>query len=235
MIKMKESITAATLAQRGFNKAAMINPYVAAVAGVIALITALDTLIKRSKDVQGNIDSLNNSIEGMGKQNAVDELIARYEVLNKNTKKSTEENEEFKKIIIQLGKEFPGFIEKYDQYGNAIVWTTEKLNEQNEALRKNRKVLLEGDVKDAEEKKAKLLARQAQIQKQLDAGKLSGVDKLKKSIYVSEESALKKLRQESVEANAKLAELQETINKGKDAVSGIQSIDAAKLLAPYKD
>lgn len=235
MIRMKEAITAATLSQRGFNKAAMINPYVAAVAGVIALVTAISTLIKRSQDVQGNIDSLNESIAAVGKQDNTSELVARFEELNGKTVKTKEEQEELKNIIIAIGKEMPGVIQDYGLYGEAISLNTEKLYAQNEELRKQKKLMLEGDLGDAEEKLTKLLKEQERLQKMLSTGKLVAADLSVQNWYSLSKSQMEKYRKELIETTDKIGELQGKIQEGNNAVNGIKSVDTMKLLAPYRE
>ena len=76
--ELARGIRTAKDAQIAFNLASKANPY-ALIAGAIAsLISYLVIFRKETKDTQDYIDDLNNSIEGIGKQIEVDNLISKY-------------------------------------------------------------------------------------------------------------------------------------------------------------
>ena len=239
-IATKKLQAAATLkaaaAQTALNTAAKANPYGLIIAGVTALISALTLFGRETKKTEDYINDLNESIESLGSQTNVDNLIGKYDNLKNKTNKTEAEQNELNKTIAELGKLFPEVITKTDNYGNAIDIAREKLVELNDELRKNVQLSTEKKIEDAENKLNELYIKRGKILKEIETGRsdptLSEYQMVGRSLDTKE---IEKRREEVNTLSQDIDKLGLTIKESENKLQTIGQIDAEKALEPYKN
>lgn len=119
------------------------NPWAAAIAGVIGLITAFTTFKKRATEVEYSTRAIEESIEEMAQGNkahhAIDGLIARYQRLSSKTERTAKENLRLAETISSLKDRLPGLTEEIDLENGSleenIALLKQKNDEERERLR----------------------------------------------------------------------------------------------------
>lgn len=157
-------------ATTALNAAWAANPVGIVVAGVGLLVSALVLFSKKAKETEDYIDSLNESIENLGKQAETDKLVARYDELKEKTNKTKEEQDELNNAIQLLSKIFPGAISKTDEYGKAIELAYDKLVLMNEETREQIKLNAQKQVGDSESQLSRLQSEKEILNEELKAG-----------------------------------------------------------------
>jgi tape measure domain-containing protein len=235
---LRKGIDAARAAQTAFNTTASANPYGLALAGIALLVTAITTLVSRAKDVQRYVDEMADSVDELGKQAAIDELVRKYELLSANTEKTKEEQEELKEITKQLGSTFGNAITEVDEYGRAVELSSEKLKEQNDLLLEIKMNKAEIALAEADEKAVKLLEKQRKLIDEINSGyennPLTG--KLGEGkIWEIGEYGVKLRTQELEEVTNQLDELQDQASEAREKIADITGLNVQEQLAPYKE
>ncbi len=153
----------ATAAQSALNKAIMANPYVFALAAIVAIGSALYIFSDEAKTTEDVIKDLNDAVAAIGKQLEIDAAIKKYEELKDKVGKTKEEQNELNELIKKLSAIFPDAIAKYDSYGNAISLNTEKLIANNKELREGLRLAAGITKTETESKLAKAQAKQKEL------------------------------------------------------------------------
>lgn len=153
----------ATAAQSALNKAIMANPYVFALATIVALGTALYVFSDEAKTTEEIVKDLNDTVAAIGKQMEIDAAVKKYEELQNKVQKTKEEQDELNGLIKKLSAIFPDAIAKTDQYGNAIALNTEKLIANNKELREAQRLAAGITKTESEAALAKAQAKQKEL------------------------------------------------------------------------
>ncbi len=241
----RKELGLATAAQQAFNVASKANIYVAAIAGIVGLITALSSFTKKAKTTQDRIDELNSSIEQIGKQQEINGLIERYDELKNKTELTKDEQTELNDTIKQLSTIFPSAISGVDEYGNAVELVREKLEKANEEHLKYLKNTTTRQLADDQNELIKLIEKRAKLEEEVNTGKTkktrlmgSGLG-TQSATYTQIETlneSEKEDRQKDIsDIASRIDALKTKIQDGQQALSELGNISAEQVLKPYKD
>lgn len=121
------ALRTATVAQSGFNLAAMSNPYVwipLAVAGLILLANAIPTPMERLQDLNSEFKETQEEIKKVSiKAKEISELSDSF----KSLKAAGSTSQEFYDVQNKLKELMPELIGYYDSYGNFIITDTKAM------------------------------------------------------------------------------------------------------------
>lgn len=249
MVQVTKSLTAAQWLQvkstAALNAIMAINPYVAAATALAGLITIVSVFGREAKTTEDFVSQLNDSIDQIGKQEDVDQLVAQYTELSGKANKTAEEQKALNETIQQLGTIFPDAIGKTDEHGRAIDLVTDKLHANNEALRENIRITTEAELDEAQSKLDQLIARRNQLLSDVNTGQRTT------SFYMpSQPGAPGYIQEKTITLNARqiaesrteingltkeIDQLSETVVESNRQLSSLSAADATQILAPYKE
>lgn len=230
----------ATVAQSALNKAILANPYAAAVAGIVALVSIIYVLSEKAKTADDYVSELNDSMSQIGKQLEIDEAVQKFEELNSIENKTTEQQDELNKTIQKLSTIFPEAITETDKYGNAIDLVQEKVVALNKELRDNLIIVSEKKAQDSQAGLNKLLEEQLKLQEQINTGKQtvtvknprSGGDYELTTVFTQED--IDKKRNELALLTESIVKLGSTVDAENQKVLQLKTIDANAALKDYR-
>ncbi len=240
----RKELGLATAAQQAFNRASKANIYVAAIAGIVGLITALSSFTKKIKTTQDRIDELNSSIEQIGKQQEINGLIDKYDSLKDKTELTKDEQKELNNTIKELSTIFPSVISEVDEYGNAVDLVREKLEKANEEHFKYLKNTTTQQLSENQKELNKLIAERAKLEKEVNTGSgkklklfgggLSTQQYTYTQTYTLSESDKANNIKEIGELAGHIDDLRAKIKDGKEALSDLKSVSTDLSLKPYE-
>lgn len=181
------ALRVATVAQSGFNAAALMNPYVwvpLAVAGLILLSNAIPTPIERLKDLNSEFKETQEEIKQItNRAKEISDLASSF----KSLKEASSTSQEFYDVQNKLKELMPDLIGYYDAYGNFIITDTramEKLTEATQAQIEAQEGLdkLKKDAEKTSQEGASLLSylyKQTQSTGSKGYGRMTEADKKK--------------------------------------------------------
>tara|TARA_R110002050_G_C8959767_1_gene514186 strand:+ start:1796 stop:5437 length:3642 start_codon:yes stop_codon:yes gene_type:complete len=169
-IRMSKALGMATANMIAFNRASLVNPYVAAAAGVGLLIGALFTFSEKAKTAEDRIEELNDSISQIGKQQEINGLIKKYDELKDKTELTDDEQKELNSTIQELSTIFPDAISQVDKYGKAIDVVREKLVANNKELQLFLENSTKQEIFEGQKKLDELIATRDRLVKELNTG-----------------------------------------------------------------
>lgn len=230
----------AAAAQSTLNAVIMANPYVAAAAGIAALVSILFIFSDKAKTTEDYIKDLNDSMSQIGKQIEIEETVQKFTELDSKVVKTKDEQAEYNKTLQKLATIFPEAIGQTDQYGKAVDLVKDKLIAQNKELRDNLVLVSEKKAQESQKELNKLLADQARLQKEINTGKstvtrqygIAGSIELPVT-FTSEEIAKK--REELASLAVSIAQFGSTVEKENADILKLKTIDANETLRPYKN
>ncbi|WP_321287828.1 tape measure protein [uncultured Sunxiuqinia sp.] len=251
-IKMVAVTRQLTLAQwlqvkstAALNAVMAINPYVLAATAIAGLVTILSVFGKEAKQVEDYVSELNSSIDRIGKQEEIDQLINQYETLSGKANRTADEQKTLNSSIQELGTIFPDAISKTDEYGKAVDLVAEKIRDLNKELRDNLITTTTAEIEDSERKIRKLQEQQANLLNEANSGQTDKrtfvTTKGGSAGYIENEviglspEEIKKKRDEVKKLSGDINLLQETLQKGRTKLTALNAADANEILTPYKD
>ncbi|HOG05935.1 MAG TPA: hypothetical protein PK978_06845 [Paludibacter sp.] len=133
-----------------------------------AIAEGLERIVSTSKNAVNSYDDQIKKVAELDLSISV--LAERYDKLKIKTGKSTDEQDELKKIMNQIIAIVPEAKGKFDEYGNALTINTEKVREYVAAERARLKIMREAAIKETEKELASAKKRRDRAQKEVDAG-----------------------------------------------------------------
>ncbi|WP_159517713.1 tape measure protein [Sunxiuqinia indica] len=227
-------------------KASMLaNPYILAATAIAGLVTLLTVFGKETKKVEDYVSELNNSIDQIGKQEEVDQLIKQYETLSGKANRTADEQKTLNSTIQELGTIFPDAIGKTDEYGKAVDLVAEKLRDLNKEFRDNLIITTTAEIEDNERKIRILQEQQKTLLGEANAGQTTKrtfvTTKGGSPGYIENEviglspEEIKKKRNEVKKLDVSIKDLQGTVQKGRTKLIALNAADADEILSPYKN
>jgi len=231
----------AAAAQSTLNATIMANPYVAAAAGIAALISIIYVLSEKAKTADDYIQELNDSMAQIGKQIEIEETVQKFTELDTKVVKTKAEQEDYNKTLQKLATIFPEAIGQTDQYGKAVDLIKDKLIAQNKELRDNLVLVSEKKAQEAQKSLNDLLDDQVKLQNQINTGKQvttvknprAGQDQIITTIFTSEE--ISKKREELAVLAQSIAQFGSTVQKENADILKLKTIEANEILSGYKE
>lgn len=153
----------------------VFKPFIDTVNSLVRTIFLLDSTtrsaVDRFKDSEGAFISNEKELK---------KLIARQEELRGKTNLNSEEQKELKNIVNQISRILPQAVTEWDKYGNAISFSTDKVNELLKANRNliadMKKEALSGLNEDAKKYSTSLKVISQQLQQMSDKGVETMID-----------------------------------------------------------
>lgn len=178
-VKAKE-VAATNLFTKAFYKmtaALLKNPYALAIAGITALGYGLYQLMTNANKAKISVDDFEKSLESFKQSKShakdIDDLCAAYDVLNKKTDKTAEEQKKLERITKDLAKAYPSAVAGVDAQTGALKINTKAIKSNNEAVKEAIKLALMQDKTSAEAELAKREAERDKIARELERGKVT--------------------------------------------------------------
>ena len=201
------------------------NPIAAVVAGVVALTVGLGLLIVRANDLGRSIKNLNESLgEFESHKQDVGALVEEFNKLNIVGPQLSKNAERLSEVTDELAKRFPLAVTEFDNFGNAVSISAERVNELYDAEVKLITLDIEKEIRKQErllsryEKQAASALRSADFYKRgLDEGNLP---KVSQTQY--EQEYLKWMK-EVGDYSAKATEARESLKKAQAQLAGLTS------------
>lgn len=230
----------AAAAQSSLNAVIMANPYVAAAAGIAALISIIYVLSEKAKTAEDYIAELNDSMSQIGKQIEIEDTVAKFEELNKIEEKTTTQQDELNKTVQKLALIFPSAVTETDKYGKAVGLTADKLNELNKEIRDNLILVSEKKSLDSQASLNKLLEEQKNLQNDINTGQRTitvknpraGRDQVITTLFTPEEIAQKKADLATLAQS--IIQFGNTIDQENQSILKLNTIEANKSLEAYR-
>ena len=160
-----------TAAQQAFNVASKGNIYIAMLAAIVGLVSALVIFNKETKTTQDLIDDLNDSVSQIGKQQEINGLINKYDELKSKTALTKDEQAELNKTIKELSVIFPDAKTELDEY--AIDLFRENLEKTNKEFQDFIKNSTKNEINEGQKKLNELIERRNKLLQDVNTGKIS--------------------------------------------------------------
>lgn len=158
--------------------------------GGLQAIATFGKLTNSTKNANDRFSSQFDIVKNL--QSTIIPLTSRYEELNKKTNKSAEEHKELKTIIGQISTAVPTAVSKWDQYGNAIEISTDKVKRFLELQKAGLKLMNRDLIRQAENEKKKAQSDVATFTEMYNKGHYMGKNGLygtSNVAYTTEEMA----------------------------------------------
>jgi hypothetical protein len=134
-LSLAKGIKSAKEAQIAFNLASKANPWGLVAAGIAAMLTSLAVFNKKGKESAEILNSIGEAGKKLTEQRDLDALVDRYIKLSESVNRTAEEQAEMNKLVGELSTIIPLAINQWDNYGNAIGLSAQKIKEFNESSR----------------------------------------------------------------------------------------------------
>lgn len=139
------------------------GPLTDAAEGIVSLISPTSSLTEQFKSQKEKVETLDKSIAP---------LLDKYDQLLPLAEDNKDKQDELKTVIGKIAALLPGAITKWDQYGNAISLSKDKVLELMAAEKARLQFINKNAIKDAEEQRENLKKEIDGIVKTLDEGYL---------------------------------------------------------------
>jgi len=129
----------------------LMGPIGIVIAGALVLTGVITALSRESNKAERALNDFKKSNDELAAMdNKLNPLISRYEALSTNVFRTTEENEELKTVIQDIGIAVPTAVTQFDEYGKALDINVGKVRTFTEAQREANKILNAGAIKEQE-------------------------------------------------------------------------------------
>lgn len=212
-----KSLVATNLLTKGFWKltAAMLsNPYTIAIAGLVALGTAIFAFSTKSKSAEESIEELNGAVHKLADVKKITPLLDELDALSKKTNNAVEEQKRLAQVTTELADRYPAAIKGVKEYGNEVEVTIEKVKKLHETEMLAARKVTEATLKENEKLYEKNAKKLAEINASLAKGSVTKYDitgtgqKYSYEVELTDEQIIK-LGEEArklADENARLAE-----------------------------
>lgn len=160
-----KTATATNLLSKGFWKlttAMLSNPYTVAIAGLVALGTAIFAFSTKSKSAEESIEDLNGAVHKLADVKKVTPLVDELDALSEKANKTAKEQKRLAQVTTELADRYPAATRGVKEYGNEVEVTAEKVKKLHEAEMLAARTVTEATLKENEklyEENAKKLAK----------------------------------------------------------------------------
>lgn len=160
-----KALAATNLLSKGFWKltAAMLsNPYTIAIAGLVALGTAIFAFSTKSKSAEESIEELNGAVHKLADVKKITPLVDELDALSEKANKTAKEQKRLAQVTTELADRYPAATKNVKEYGNEVEVTAEKVKKLYEAEMLAARRVTEATLKENEklyEENAKKLAK----------------------------------------------------------------------------
>lgn len=159
-----KALTATNLLSKGFWKlttAMLSNPYTIAIAGLVALGTAIFAFSTKSKSAEESIEELNGAVHKLADVKKITPLVDELDALSEKANKTAKEQKRLAQVTTELADRYPAATRGVKEYGNEVEVTAEKVKKLHEAEMLAARRVTEATLKENEklyEENAKKLA-----------------------------------------------------------------------------
>lgn len=171
-----KSLTATNLLSKGFWKlttAMLSNPYTIAIAGLVALGTAIFAFSTKSKSAEESIEELNGAVHKLADVKKVTPLVDELDALSEKANKTAKEQKRLAQVTTELADRYPAATRGVKEYGNEVEVTAEKVKKLHEAEMLAARRVTEATLKENEKLYEENAKKLAEINEKLASGTTS--------------------------------------------------------------
>ena len=168
-----KSLTATNLLSKGFWKlttAMLSNPYTIAIAGLVALGTAIFAFSTKSKSAEESIEELNGAVHKLADVKKITPLVDELDALSEKANKTAKEQKRLAQVTTELADRYPAATRGVKEYGNEVEVTAEKVKKLHEAEMLAARRVTEATLKENEKLYEENAKKLAEINKKLASG-----------------------------------------------------------------
>lgn len=160
-----KALATTNLLSKGFWKlttAMLSNPYMVAIAALVALGTAIFAFSTKSKSAEESIEELNGAVHKLADVKKVTPLVDELDALSEKANKTAKEQKRLAQVTTELANRYPAATRGVKEYGNEVEVTAEKVKKLHEAEMLAARKVTEATLKENEklyEENAKKLAK----------------------------------------------------------------------------
>lgn len=240
-----KALAATNLLSKGFWKltAAMLsNPYTVAIAGLVALGTAIFAFSTKSKSAEESIEDLNGAVHKLADVKKVTPLVDELDALSEKANKTAKEQKRLAQVTTELADRYPAATRGVKEYGNEVEVTAEKVKKLHEAEMLAARRVTEATLKENEKLYEENAKKLAEINEKLARGRETktyynrGMTPIVSEIALSD-SEIIKLGEEAKELADENIKLADAIKSAKIELGELdaESTTAIKTFGSWKE
>lgn len=169
-----KALAATNLLSKGFWKlttAMLSNPYTIAIAGLVALGTAIFAFSTKSKSAEESIEELNGAVHKLADVKKITPLVDELDALSEKANKTAKEQKRLAQVTTELADRYPAATRGVKEYGNEAEVAAEKVKKLHEAEMLAARKVTEATLKENEKLYEKNAKKLANINEKLASGR----------------------------------------------------------------